>query len=80
MQLLMMLVKRLMKNQQMRVKEMKKGYANITNKDSTISPSVSTDGQSFTNDLPTDPLMPDLEDTANLLNTGIFSGAYDDED
>ncbi|GKG42971.1 hypothetical protein Tco_0479655, partial [Tanacetum coccineum] len=31
-------------------------------------------------DLPTDPLMPDLEDTANLLNTGIFSGAYDDED
>ncbi|GJV63631.1 putative ribonuclease H-like domain-containing protein [Tanacetum coccineum] len=31
-------------------------------------------------DLLTDPLMPDLEDTANLLNTGIFSGAYDDED
>ncbi|GJS32035.1 putative ribonuclease H-like domain-containing protein [Tanacetum coccineum] len=31
-------------------------------------------------DLPTDPLMPDLEDTANLLNTSIFSGAYDDED
>ncbi|GKC68752.1 hypothetical protein Tco_1101350 [Tanacetum coccineum] len=26
------------------------------------------------------PLMPDLEDTADLLNTGIFSGAYDDED
>ncbi|GKD30234.1 putative ribonuclease H-like domain-containing protein, partial [Tanacetum coccineum] len=44
--------------------------------DSTISPSVSTVGQRFTNadDLPTDPLMPDLEDT------GIFSGAYDDED
>ncbi|GJV94981.1 putative ribonuclease H-like domain-containing protein [Tanacetum coccineum] len=31
-------------------------------------------------DLPTDPFMPDLEDTTNLLNTGIFSGAYDDED
>ncbi|GJU25694.1 putative ribonuclease H-like domain-containing protein [Tanacetum coccineum] len=31
-------------------------------------------------DLPTDPVMLDLEDTANLLNTGIFSGAYDDED
>ncbi|GJV34700.1 putative ribonuclease H-like domain-containing protein [Tanacetum coccineum] len=31
-------------------------------------------------DLPTDPLMPDLEDTTDLLNTGIFSGAYDDED
>ncbi|GKB29305.1 putative ribonuclease H-like domain-containing protein [Tanacetum coccineum] len=35
----------------------------------TISPSVSTAGQIFTNvdDLPTDPLMPDLEDTADLL-------------
>ncbi|GKF25481.1 ribonuclease H-like domain-containing protein, partial [Tanacetum coccineum] len=31
-------------------------------------------------DLPTDPLMPHLEDTTNLLNTGIFSSAYDDED
>ncbi|GKC29128.1 hypothetical protein Tco_1036422 [Tanacetum coccineum] len=43
---------------------------------------VSVDGQGFinANDLPTDPLMPDLEDTTNLLNTGIFSGAYDDED
>ncbi|GKA53308.1 putative ribonuclease H-like domain-containing protein, partial [Tanacetum coccineum] len=39
-------------------------------------------GQSFTNadDLPTDPFMPDLEDNANLLNTGIFIGAYDNED
>ncbi|GKD16866.1 hypothetical protein Tco_1206024, partial [Tanacetum coccineum] len=27
---------------------------------------------------PTDPLMPG--DTTDLLNTGIFSGAYDDED
>ncbi|GJS09048.1 putative ribonuclease H-like domain-containing protein [Tanacetum coccineum] len=27
-----------------------------------------------------DPLMTDLEDTTHLLNTGIFSGAYDDED
>ncbi|GKC89593.1 putative ribonuclease H-like domain-containing protein, partial [Tanacetum coccineum] len=49
---------------------------------STVSPSISVDGQGFinANDLPTDPLMPDLEDTTNLLNTGIFSGAYDDED
>ncbi|GJW79636.1 hypothetical protein Tco_0143611, partial [Tanacetum coccineum] len=31
-------------------------------------------------DFPTDPLMADLEDTSDLLNTGIFSGAYDDED
>ncbi|GJT88201.1 putative ribonuclease H-like domain-containing protein [Tanacetum coccineum] len=62
--------------------QQKEGYANSTNKDSTASPSVSTAGQSFTNadDLPTDPLIPDLEDTVNLLNTGIFSGAYDDED
>ncbi|GJS05975.1 retrovirus-related pol polyprotein from transposon TNT 1-94 [Tanacetum coccineum] len=49
---------------------------------STVSPSVSVAGQIFDNadDLPTDPLMPDLEDTVDLLNTGIFSGAYDDED
>ncbi|GJR14904.1 hypothetical protein Tco_0797556 [Tanacetum coccineum] len=62
--------------------QQKKGYVNSTNRDSTVSPSVSAAGQSFTNadDLPTNPLMPDLEDTANLLNTGIFSGAYDDED
>ncbi|GKD21936.1 hypothetical protein Tco_1223639 [Tanacetum coccineum] len=26
-----------------------------------------------------DPLMPDLEDTANLQDTGIFGSAYDDE-
>ncbi|GKC57978.1 ribonuclease H-like domain-containing protein, partial [Tanacetum coccineum] len=60
----------------------KEGYANITNRDSTVSPSVSAARQSFTNAdyLPIDPLMPDLEDTANLLNTGIFSSAYDDED
>ncbi|GJR80379.1 putative nucleotidyltransferase, ribonuclease H [Tanacetum coccineum] len=52
------------------------------NVDSTVSPSVSTVGQSFTNDddLPTNPFMPDLEDIADLLNTGIFSGVYDDED
>ncbi|GJY19589.1 putative ribonuclease H-like domain-containing protein [Tanacetum coccineum] len=62
--------------------QQKEGYANNTNRDSTVSPSISSAGQNFTNtnDLPTDPLMPDLEDTANLLNTSIFSGAYDDED
>nr|GFD20053.1 hypothetical protein [Tanacetum cinerariifolium] len=27
----------------------------------------------------TDPLMPDVEDTADLQDSGIFSGAYDDE-
>ncbi|GJV51669.1 putative ribonuclease H-like domain-containing protein [Tanacetum coccineum] len=60
--------------------QQKEGYANSTNRVSTVSPSVSAAGQSFVNDLPTDPLIPDLEDTTNLLNTGIFSGAYDDED
>ncbi|GJZ80202.1 uncharacterized mitochondrial protein-like protein [Tanacetum coccineum] len=62
--------------------QQKEGYANSTNRDNTISPSVSTVEQNFTNanDLPTDPLMSDLKDTADLLNTGIFSGAYDDED
>ncbi|GKC55591.1 putative ribonuclease H-like domain-containing protein, partial [Tanacetum coccineum] len=62
--------------------QQKEGYDNSTNRDSTVSPSVSTGGQNFTNadDLPTDPLMFNLEDTNNLLNTGIFSSAYDDED
>ncbi|GJX53275.1 putative ribonuclease H-like domain-containing protein [Tanacetum coccineum] len=61
--------------------QQKEGYANSTNRDSTISPSVSAVGQSFDNaDIPTDPLMPNLEDTADLLNIGIFSSAYDDED
>ncbi|GKD92314.1 putative ribonuclease H-like domain-containing protein [Tanacetum coccineum] len=31
-------------------------------------------------DYPTDPLMPDLEDTDDLQDTGIFCNAYDDED
>ncbi|GJV27614.1 putative ribonuclease H-like domain-containing protein [Tanacetum coccineum] len=62
--------------------QQKEAYANSTNRISTVSPSVSAVGQSFinANDLPTDPLMPDLEDTTDLLNTGIFSGTYDDED
>ncbi|GJV56793.1 putative ribonuclease H-like domain-containing protein [Tanacetum coccineum] len=45
------------------------GYANSTNRDSTVSPSISTAEQIFTNadDLPTNPLIPDLEDTADGL-------------
>ncbi|GJV71666.1 putative ribonuclease H-like domain-containing protein [Tanacetum coccineum] len=31
-------------------------------------------------DYPMDPLMPDLEDTVDLQDTGIFGNAYDDED
>ncbi|GJX70145.1 putative ribonuclease H-like domain-containing protein [Tanacetum coccineum] len=60
----------------------KEGYANSTNIISTVSPSVNAAGQSFDNadDLPTDPFIPDLEDTIDLLNTGIFSGAYDDDE
>ncbi|GKC29461.1 ribonuclease H-like domain, reverse transcriptase, RNA-dependent DNA polymerase, partial [Tanacetum coccineum] len=49
---------------------------NSTNKLNIVSPSVSAARQTFdNNDLSTDPLMPDLEDS-----TGIFRGAYDDED
>ncbi|GKE95448.1 hypothetical protein Tco_1580303, partial [Tanacetum coccineum] len=49
---------------------------NSTNRLNIVSPSVSAAGQSSdNNDLPTDPLMPDLEDS-----TGIFRDAYDDED
>ncbi|GKA30692.1 hypothetical protein Tco_0716997 [Tanacetum coccineum] len=49
---------------------------NSTNRLNTVSLYVSVARQSFdNNDLPTDPLMPDLEDS-----TGIFRGAYDDED
>ncbi|GKG18873.1 hypothetical protein Tco_0375972, partial [Tanacetum coccineum] len=60
----------------------KEGYATSTNRVSTVSPSISATGQSFDNvdDLPTNHLMPDLEDTIDLLNIGIFSGAYDYED
>ncbi|GJU84446.1 putative ribonuclease H-like domain-containing protein [Tanacetum coccineum] len=62
--------------------QQKECYANSTNRDCTVSPSVSIAGQIFTNvdDLPTDPFMSDLEDTADLLNTSIFSCAYNDED
>ncbi|GJS39590.1 ribonuclease H-like domain-containing protein [Tanacetum coccineum] len=40
-------------------------------------------GRSFpldVNDPQDDPLMPDLEDTAEVQNTGIFGSAYDDDD
>ncbi|GJX72197.1 ribonuclease H-like domain-containing protein [Tanacetum coccineum] len=32
------------------------------------------------NDLPDDPLMPDLDDTTEVQSTGIFGSAYDDDD
>ncbi|GJW45448.1 putative ribonuclease H-like domain-containing protein [Tanacetum coccineum] len=48
----------------------------VSNKENNQNSPCYTARQSFTNadDLPTDPLIPDLEDT------GIFSGAYNDED
>ncbi|GJS56362.1 ribonuclease H-like domain-containing protein, partial [Tanacetum coccineum] len=48
-----------------------------------VGPSFFPLGGSFpldVNDLPDDPLMPDLEDTNEVQNTGIFSSAYDDDD
>nr|GEV11424.1 uncharacterized mitochondrial protein AtMg00810-like [Tanacetum cinerariifolium] len=51
---------------------------NSANRLNTVSSLVNT--ATLPNaDLPTDPLMPDLEDTADLYDTGIFSGAYDDK-
>ncbi|GKG33603.1 hypothetical protein Tco_0433762, partial [Tanacetum coccineum] len=46
-------------------------------------PSFVSLGRSFplnVNNLLDDPLMPDLEDTAEVQNTGIFGSAFDDED
>ncbi|GKC37227.1 putative ribonuclease H-like domain-containing protein, partial [Tanacetum coccineum] len=49
---------------------------NSTNRHNIVSPFVSDAEQSFdNNNLPTDPLIPALEDS-----TGIFRGAYDDVD
>ncbi|GJW38345.1 uncharacterized mitochondrial protein-like protein [Tanacetum coccineum] len=43
--------------------------------------SIPVNATTFPNDdFSTDPLMSDLKDTADLQVTGIFSGAYDDED
>ncbi|GJS89603.1 ribonuclease H-like domain-containing protein [Tanacetum coccineum] len=41
-----------------------------------VGPSFVPFGRSFSDD----PLMPDLEDTAEVQNTSIFGSAYDDED
>ncbi|GKA56183.1 putative reverse transcriptase domain-containing protein [Tanacetum coccineum] len=72
----------------------KTARANSTNSFNTVSTPVNIVGGSrifgdagssfvspskFTN-LPHDPLMPDLEDTAEVPNTGIFGSAYDDDD
>ncbi|GJZ33054.1 putative ribonuclease H-like domain-containing protein [Tanacetum coccineum] len=66
--------------------------ASSTNSFNTVSTPVNTASASRTyNDagssfvplggsFPNDPLMPDIEDTAEVQNTGIFGSAYDDED
>ncbi|GKD66957.1 hypothetical protein Tco_1309065 [Tanacetum coccineum] len=62
------------KKEELQIKK-KEGYDNNTNRLNTVSSSVSAAGQSFDNDdLPTDPFMPNLEDT-----TCIFGSAYDHE-
>ncbi|GKG22840.1 hypothetical protein Tco_0388143, partial [Tanacetum coccineum] len=48
-----------------------------------VGPSFVPLGGSFplnVNNLLDDPLMPDLEDTAEVQNTSIFGNAFDDED
>nr|GEY52994.1 hypothetical protein [Tanacetum cinerariifolium] len=46
----------------------------------TLGGSIPVNADTLPNaDLPTDPRIPDLEDTADLQDTRIFSGAYDDE-
>ncbi|GJS20276.1 hypothetical protein Tco_0448908 [Tanacetum coccineum] len=58
---------------------LKQNYENFA---ASSQEGLDNEAKNFDNvdDLPTDSLMPDLEDTTDLLNTGIFSGAYDDED
>ncbi|GKE34625.1 putative ribonuclease H-like domain-containing protein, partial [Tanacetum coccineum] len=56
--------------------------ANNTNSFNTVSTLVNA-GSSFVplgGSFPDDPLMPDLEDTAEVQNTSIFGSAYDDKD
>ncbi|GJX25281.1 putative ribonuclease H-like domain-containing protein [Tanacetum coccineum] len=68
-------------------------HTNSTNRLNTVSSPVNIDDNNayrvFTpvnaatpsnDDYPIDPLMSDLEDTANLQDTGIFRNTYDDED
>ncbi|GKB95090.1 putative ribonuclease H-like domain-containing protein, partial [Tanacetum coccineum] len=58
--------------------------ASSTNSFNTVSTPVHAASAPRTsnnvNDFPDDPLMLDLEDTAEVQNTGIFGSAFDDED
>ncbi|GJV75758.1 putative ribonuclease H-like domain-containing protein [Tanacetum coccineum] len=66
--------------------------ASSTNSFNTVSTPVNAAGAPRTSNdagpsfvplggsFPDDPLMPDLEDTAEVQNTGIFGSAYDDDD
>ncbi|GKC70953.1 retrovirus-related pol polyprotein from transposon TNT 1-94, partial [Tanacetum coccineum] len=57
--------------------------ASATRISNDAGPSFVSLGGSFpldVNDFPDEPLMPDLEDTTEVQNTGIFGSAFDDED
>ncbi|GJR86936.1 ribonuclease H-like domain-containing protein [Tanacetum coccineum] len=49
-------------------------------KDTPINVASAPRTSNDVNDFANDPLMPDLEDTAEVQNTGIFCSAFDDED
>ncbi|GJT49739.1 hypothetical protein Tco_0975896 [Tanacetum coccineum] len=56
--------------------------ASATRISNDAGPSFVSLGGSFpfdVNDFPNEPLMPDLEDTTEVQNTGIFGSAFDDE-
>ncbi|GJZ50442.1 putative ribonuclease H-like domain-containing protein, partial [Tanacetum coccineum] len=54
--------------------------ASSTNSFNTVSTPVNTASASRTFSPPNDPLMPELEDTAEMQRTSIFCNAYDDHD
>ncbi|GKC98125.1 hypothetical protein Tco_1168400 [Tanacetum coccineum] len=54
--------------------------ASSTNSFNNVSTPVNTDSASRTFSPPHNPLMPELEDTAEMQSTGIFGNAYDDND
>ncbi|GJW36238.1 putative ribonuclease H-like domain-containing protein [Tanacetum coccineum] len=70
--------------------QQKEGYANSTNRDSTVSPSVSTVGPGINSasanintgslNINTASPIPNDSNMQSLEATGIFDGAYDDED
>ncbi|GKE49550.1 putative ribonuclease H-like domain-containing protein [Tanacetum coccineum] len=61
--------------------QQKEGYANITNRDSTVSPSISTAGQNLTNADDQERIDNSTQDVNTAgPTTGIFDDAYDDRE